>query len=42
MRLEQMEEIVGQGFEFLAIARPFILEPDLVRKLETGAAVEAR
>ena len=41
-RLEQMEDTVGQGFEFLAMARPFILEPDLVRKLETGAAVEAR
>ncbi|MHC4504761.1 MAG: NADH:flavin oxidoreductase [Planctomycetota bacterium] len=41
-RLEQMEHVVGQGFEFLAMARPFILEPDLVRKLETGAAVEAR
>jgi 2,4-dienoyl-CoA reductase-like NADH-dependent reductase (Old Yellow Enzyme family) len=41
-RLEQMEDIVGQGFEFLAMARPFILEPDLVRKFETGAAVEAR
>jgi len=41
-RLERMEDVVGQGFEFLAMARPFILEPDLVRKLETGAAVEAR
>jgi 2,4-dienoyl-CoA reductase-like NADH-dependent reductase (Old Yellow Enzyme family) len=41
-RLERMEEIVGRGFEFLAMARPFILEPGLVRKFETGAAVEAR
>jgi 2,4-dienoyl-CoA reductase-like NADH-dependent reductase (Old Yellow Enzyme family) len=41
-RLEQMEHVVGRGFEFLAMARPFILEPDLVRKFETGAAVEAR
>jgi 2,4-dienoyl-CoA reductase-like NADH-dependent reductase (Old Yellow Enzyme family) len=41
-RLEQMEDIVGQGIEFLAMARPFILEPDLVRKLATGAAIEAR
>ena len=37
-----MEDIVAKGFPFLAMARPFILEPDLVRKLETGAAVEAR
>jgi 2,4-dienoyl-CoA reductase-like NADH-dependent reductase (Old Yellow Enzyme family) len=41
-RLEQMEEIIGRGIEFVALARPFILEPDLVRKLETGAALEAR
>jgi 2,4-dienoyl-CoA reductase-like NADH-dependent reductase (Old Yellow Enzyme family) len=41
-RLERMEEIVGQGFEFLAMARPFILEPDLVRRFESGAATEAR
>jgi 2,4-dienoyl-CoA reductase-like NADH-dependent reductase (Old Yellow Enzyme family) len=41
-RLERMEDIVGQGFEFLAMARPFIMEPDLVRKLATGGAVEAR
>ena len=41
-RLEQMENTVEQGFEFVAMARPFILESDLVRKLETGAAVEAR
>jgi 2,4-dienoyl-CoA reductase-like NADH-dependent reductase (Old Yellow Enzyme family) len=41
-KLERMEDVVGQGFEFLAMARPLILEPDLVRKLETGVAVEAR
>jgi 2,4-dienoyl-CoA reductase-like NADH-dependent reductase (Old Yellow Enzyme family) len=41
-RLEQMEQIVGRGFEFVAMARPFILEPDLVKKFETGSSAEAR
>ncbi len=41
-KLERMVEVVEQGFDFLAMARPLLLEPDLVRKLETGEAVEAQ
>ncbi len=41
-RLERMAEVVERGLDFLAMARPLILEPDLVRKLETGATVESR
>jgi 2,4-dienoyl-CoA reductase-like NADH-dependent reductase (Old Yellow Enzyme family) len=41
-KLERMLEVVEQGFDFLAMARPLILEPDLVHKLETGEAVEAQ
>lgn len=41
-KLERMAEVVERGFDFLAMARPLIREPDLVRKLETGVAAEAR
>jgi len=40
--LSLMEEIIREGFDFLALARPFFAEPDLVHKLETGAAVASR
>jgi len=40
--LSLMEEIIREGFDFLALARPFFAEPDLVHKLETGAAAASR
>jgi 2,4-dienoyl-CoA reductase-like NADH-dependent reductase (Old Yellow Enzyme family) len=27
---------VGEGFEFVALARPLIMEPDLVRRMQKG------
>ena len=35
-RLETMQAAVGEGFEFVALARPLIMEPDLVRRMEKG------
>jgi 2,4-dienoyl-CoA reductase-like NADH-dependent reductase (Old Yellow Enzyme family) len=37
-RLETMEAVVGEGFEFVALARPLIMEPDLVGRMEKGQA----
>jgi 2,4-dienoyl-CoA reductase-like NADH-dependent reductase (Old Yellow Enzyme family) len=35
-RLETIQAAVGEGFEFVALARPLIMEPDLVRRMEKG------
>jgi 2,4-dienoyl-CoA reductase-like NADH-dependent reductase (Old Yellow Enzyme family) len=35
-RLETMQAVVGEGFDFVALARPLIMEPDLVRRMEKG------
>jgi 2,4-dienoyl-CoA reductase-like NADH-dependent reductase (Old Yellow Enzyme family) len=40
--LDRMDAIVREGFDFLAMARPFVLEPDLVSKFERGEVTEAR
>jgi 2,4-dienoyl-CoA reductase-like NADH-dependent reductase (Old Yellow Enzyme family) len=40
--LDRMDAIVREGFDFLAMARPFVLEPDLVSRFEHGEATEAR
>lgn len=40
--LTRMEAIVREGFQFIAMARPFFAEPDLVRRFETGAAAASR
>jgi 2,4-dienoyl-CoA reductase-like NADH-dependent reductase (Old Yellow Enzyme family) len=37
-RLETMQTAVGEGFEVVALARPLIMEPDLVRRMEKGEA----
>lgn len=34
--LAKMEEVLGRGFDLIAMARPLIIEPDFVRKLERG------
>jgi 2,4-dienoyl-CoA reductase-like NADH-dependent reductase (Old Yellow Enzyme family) len=36
--LEKMEETLQRGFDFVALARPLIIEPDFVRRLERGEA----
>jgi 2,4-dienoyl-CoA reductase-like NADH-dependent reductase (Old Yellow Enzyme family) len=40
--LARIEDIVREGIQFIAMARPFFAEPDLVRKFETGAAKASR
>jgi 2,4-dienoyl-CoA reductase-like NADH-dependent reductase (Old Yellow Enzyme family) len=35
-RLETMERVLGEGLDFVALARPLLLEPDLVNKLARG------
>ncbi len=38
-RLDDMERIcTDEGFELLALARPLIIEPDLIAKMERGEA----
>jgi 2,4-dienoyl-CoA reductase-like NADH-dependent reductase (Old Yellow Enzyme family) len=37
-RLDTIESALGEGFEFVAMARALLREPDLVRKLETQAS----
>ena len=42
-RLDQMERIAtDEGFELLALARPLIMEPDLIVRLQRGEATESR
>ena len=42
-RLEDMERICrDEGFELLALARPLIMEPDLVAKMERGESTASR
>ena len=40
--LSRMEAVVREGFQFVAMARPFFAEPDLVRRFATGLARAAR
>lgn len=40
--LDAMESAIREGFEFLAMARPLIMEPDLIRRMERGEAVESK
>ncbi|MCC6751562.1 MAG: NADH:flavin oxidoreductase [Deltaproteobacteria bacterium] len=40
--LARMEAIVAEGIEFLGLARPLIMEPDLPRLLERGEARASR
>ena len=38
---QKMEELLGRGFDFVALSRPFIREPDLVRKMKRDAVKKA-
>lgn len=40
-RLETMDAAVAEGFEFVAMARALLREPDLVARMESGAATES-
>jgi 2,4-dienoyl-CoA reductase-like NADH-dependent reductase (Old Yellow Enzyme family) len=40
--LSRMEEIVQEGFPFIAMARPFFAEPALLRRFATGTATASR
>jgi 2,4-dienoyl-CoA reductase-like NADH-dependent reductase (Old Yellow Enzyme family) len=40
--LDGMEQIVREGFELLALARPLVREPDLVQRFASGAASASR
>ena len=40
-KLRVMADVIAQGFDFLALARPLIREPDLVMKFESGSSAEA-
>lgn len=40
--LDQMESILAEGFELLAMARPLIMEPDLIGRMERGEATASR
>jgi 2,4-dienoyl-CoA reductase-like NADH-dependent reductase (Old Yellow Enzyme family) len=40
-RLETVRRALAEGFEFVAMGRALLREPDLVRRLEAGAATEA-
>jgi len=37
--LEQMDGVVREGFEFVAMARPLVREPDLVARMRDGTAL---
>lgn len=41
-RLDTMQEALAEGFDFLALGRGLIRDPDLVRRLETGVATASR
>lgn len=40
--LSGMEAVLKEGFDFLALARPLIIEPDLIRRMEKGETSESR
>ena len=40
--LSVMEDLVAEGFDMLAMARPLIIEPDLPRRMERGEATTSR
>jgi 2,4-dienoyl-CoA reductase-like NADH-dependent reductase (Old Yellow Enzyme family) len=40
-RLDTMHEALTEGFQFVALGRALLREPDLVRRLEAGAASES-
>lgn len=40
-RLDTVRRAMGEGFEFVAMGRALLREPDLVRRLEAGLASEA-
>lgn len=41
-RRDTMERAMAEGFEFVALARALLREPDLVNRLQQGEAVEGR
>ena len=41
-RLDTMREALAEGFDFLALGRGLIRDPDLVRRLESGVATASR
>jgi 2,4-dienoyl-CoA reductase-like NADH-dependent reductase (Old Yellow Enzyme family) len=41
-RIDVMESAVREGFQFLAMARPLIMEPDLIARMERGEAEESK
>ena len=41
-RLDTMESALAEGFDFLALGRGLIRDPDLVRRLEGGIATASR
>lgn len=40
-RLDTMEQAIGEGFRFVAMARALLREPDLVEKMQSGASSES-
>ena len=40
-RLDTIEHALDEGFAFVAMARALLREPDLVNRMETGAATES-
>jgi 2,4-dienoyl-CoA reductase-like NADH-dependent reductase (Old Yellow Enzyme family) len=41
-RLAQMEQVLAEGFDFIALARPLIMEPDLPARMQRGEATASR
>jgi 2,4-dienoyl-CoA reductase-like NADH-dependent reductase (Old Yellow Enzyme family) len=41
-RLSTLQAVVQEGFDLVAMARPLIMEPDLVRRMEKGEAEASR
>ena len=41
-RRAQLQALVAEGFELVAMARPLIMEPDLVRRMERGETDASR
>ncbi|MEX2457975.1 MAG: NADH:flavin oxidoreductase [Actinomycetota bacterium] len=41
-RLDTIRSALGEGFEFVAMARALLREPDLVRRFQAGASTESR
>lgn len=41
-KLATIEEVLGQGFDAVAMARPLFREPDFIRRLEQGLQTESR